>query len=74
MLNMIEGLVTFVAMTMVGAIIICFAIPGDREIKALTVKCDNEENGCDWVGELRQLSDHTSKCEVFTPTMPALRT
>ena len=57
-------------MTMAGVIAIRFAIPGDREIKALTVKCDNEENGCGWVGELRQLSDHTSKCEYSKVECP----
>ena len=55
---------------MAGEIIVCFAIPGDREIKALIVRCDNGENGCCWVGELRQFSDHTSKCEYSKAECP----
>ena len=27
------------------------------------VRCDNEEDGCEWVGELREFGDHTSECE-----------
>ena len=27
------------------------------------MKCDNEENGCEWNGELRQLDDHMAGCE-----------
>jgi len=57
-------------MTTAGVIIICFAIPGDREIKTLMVRCDNVENGCCWVGELRQFSDHTSKCEYTKVECP----
>ena len=26
------------------------------------MKCDNEENGCEWNGELRQLDDHMAGC------------
>ena len=31
---------------------------GEREIKALEVKCNNYRNGCGWVGELRSLDNH----------------
>ena len=34
----------------------------DRDIRALRVKCDNEENGCEWNGVLRQLDSHVADC------------
>ena len=34
------------------------------------VRCDNEEDGCEWVGELRELSDHTSECEYANVECP----
>ena len=49
---------------------VCFAIPGAREIKALMVRCDNEEDGCEWVGELREFSDHTSECDYASVQCP----
>ena len=40
----------------------CFII-GERDILALKVKCNNNEQGCQWTGELRSLNEHiTSKC------------
>ena len=42
---------------------LCIFFPiGEQEIKALKVKCNNSENGCDWVGELRSLDDHLTTC------------
>ena len=35
---------------------------GERDIKALAVKCDNDERGCKWEGELRSLEDHLTAC------------
>ena len=35
---------------------------GEQEIKSLKVKCNNCENGCGWVGELRSLDDHLATC------------
>ena len=39
---------------------------GARHTQALRVKCDNLDNGCQWVGELRSLQEHKLKCG-FTP-------
>ena len=36
---------------------------GERDIKALKVKCDNLHNGCQWVGELRSLEGHVQNCD-----------
>ena len=36
---------------------------GKRHIKELKVKCDNEENGCQWVGALKSVTKHTDNCE-----------
>ena len=36
----------------------------DREIKKLIVLCLNDEQGCDWKGELGTLEDHVSTCEM----------
>ena len=38
-------------------------LSGDRDIKALKVKCDNLDNGCQWVGELRSLEEHEQNCD-----------
>ena len=57
---------------------------GERDIKALKVKCDNLDNGCQWVGELRSLEEHvqncdytllpcTNKCEILNETVTVLR-
>ena len=35
---------------------------GGQEIKSLNVKCNNSENECGWVGELRSLDDHLTTC------------
>jgi len=37
-------------------------ILGEQEIKALQVKCNNDENGCGWKGELRSLDNHLTTC------------
>ena len=39
------------------------SIIGEQEVKSLKVKCNNCENGCGWVGELRSLDDHLTTCE-----------
>ena len=39
----------------------CFS-PGEQEIKALKVKCNNDENGCGWIGELQSLDNHLTTC------------
>ena len=57
---------------------------GERDIKALKVKCDNLDNGCQWVGELCSLEKHvqncdytllpcTNKCEILNETVTVLR-
>ena len=33
-----------------------------REIRAIPVKCDNLERGCDWLGTVGDLEDHLTKC------------
>ena len=33
----------------------------DREVKNLRVLCPNKKKGCDWVGELRAVSDHLER-------------
>jgi hypothetical protein len=35
---------------------------GKREIKALRVKCSNEERGCEWVGTVGTLKEHVVTC------------
>ena len=35
---------------------------GEQEIKSLNVKCNNCENGCGWLGELRSLDNHLKTC------------
>ena len=35
----------------------------DREVKNLRVLCPNKKKGCDWVGELRAVSDHLGSIE-----------
>ena len=39
---------------------------GEREIRALKVRCNNNRNGCGWVGELRSLDDHLTTWCGFT--------
>ena len=36
---------------------------GERDIMALKVNCDNLDNGCQWVGELRSLEEHVQNCD-----------
>ena len=35
---------------------------GAQEVKSLRVRCDNLDNGCRWVGELRSLQEHLLTC------------
>ena len=39
-----------------------FICLGARHTQALRVKCDNLDNGCQWVGELRSLQEHLLTC------------
>ena len=34
----------------------------DREIKSLKVYCDNQEDGCNWTGEVRRIEKHLERC------------
>ena len=43
---------------------------GERDIQSLRVKCENEEDGCEWVGELRSLEDHLQKCDYIKLPCP----
>ena len=44
-----------------------FSVLAERDILALKVKCDNNEQGCQWTGELRSLEAHiTDRCD-YTP-------
>ena len=36
---------------------------GARQIRALKVKCDNLDNGCEWTGELGELETHLQSCD-----------
>ena len=36
---------------------------GLREIRAIPIKCDNLERGCDWLGTVGDLEDHLTECE-----------
>ena len=33
-----------------------------REILSLKIKCDKQEDGCEWMGELRQRDEHNQTC------------
>ena len=35
---------------------------GAQEVQALKVKCENLDNGCEWVGEMCSLKHHKSEC------------
>ena len=35
---------------------------GDRHIKSLRVKCSNDDNGCNWKGEVSQVEGHAPQC------------
>ena len=39
-----------------------FLYIGMRDIKALAVKCNNAEKGCDWEGTVGTIEEHVSKC------------
>ena len=34
----------------------------DREIKRIRVFCNNEDSGCDWSGEVRDMENHVENC------------
>ena len=36
---------------------------GARKIRALRVRCDNLDNGCQWTGELGELETHLQSCD-----------
>ena len=36
---------------------------GERDIQSLKIKCENEDDGCEWVEELRSLEDHLQLCD-----------
>ena len=41
---------------------------GARNIRALNVKCNNKDDGCEWMGELRELETHLQSCDyAFVP-------
>ena len=42
-----------------------FLLTGEQEVKELKIKCDNDENGCGWTGELRSLDNHLTTCEYI---------
>ena len=37
-----------------------------REILSLKIKCDKQEDGCEWMGELRQQDEHNQMCGYET--------
>ena len=37
-----------------------------REILSLKIKCDKQEDGCEWMGELRQQDEHNQTCGYET--------
>ena len=37
-------------------------VAGERNIQALNIRCDNDKNGCQWIGQLCSLDDHLSTC------------
>ena len=43
---------------------------GNRDIQSLKVKCENEEDSCEWVGELRSLEDHLNTCGYVRISCP----
>ena len=46
-------------------ILVLYSLLGKRDVKALHVKCDNAERGCEWEGTLEE-HDMMTMCE-FTP-------
>ena len=52
--------------------IICYIFNtlGDRNIKEMKIKCDNTDNGCKWIGELRALGEHLSACDYTFLSCP----
>ena len=50
---------------------ICFLhFTGERDIQLLRVKCENEKDGCEWVGELRSLKEHLEICGYVRISCP----
>ena len=37
-----------------------------REILSLKIKCGKQEDGCEWIGELRQQDKHNQTCGYET--------
>ena len=49
-----------------------FCFLGDRNIRALQVMCNYDENGCSWVGEVADADRHIDKCQyrmIVCPNM-----
>ena len=53
-------------LTCIYGIPLCLSNLGLREIRDLSVRCDNAEEGCIWEGTVGTLEDHMTKCD-FTP-------
>ncbi len=43
---------------------------GKREIKALRVKCNNLEKGCEWEGTVGTLKEHVATCKFTLVPCP----
>ena len=43
---------------------------GDRDVKALGVKCNNHLNGCHWQGTIGTLDQHLGKCDYSVVDCP----
>ena len=43
---------------------------GNRDIKALGVKCNNHLNGCHWLGTIGTLDQHLDKCDYAIVKCP----
>ncbi len=42
----------------------------DREIKSLSVYCKYTDEGCDWIGEMRNIESHTQECDYCMVNCP----
>ena len=47
-----------------------FPYSGKRDIRALHVKCDNVDRGCDWKGTVGTLEEHKSRRELIIVACP----
>jgi hypothetical protein len=43
---------------------------GERNIKDMKIKCDNADNGCEWIGELCALDEHMFACDYAFLSCP----